>query len=221
MPPLNTSLIRGCSEWQGRRVAAAAPAAEASGRHRCSFSFHLVTPFCPFFSLPSLFSPDLRYNKQTNKPAKPPGQRESQSAALLSAAVEMCEVLDRGIKEPGLGPTWLHTGPRQQHRAFTTLTEPLLHASLHIIYSARDFFYLVGGVFICSLSCLSHLGVNPQIADLLQNYVAASHCIFHFFFTPLTLPPLAPHVFALACSPPSCKQPGPKAYPSRRCRIWW
>lgn len=68
-------------------------------------------------------------------------------------------------------------GPGEKLWAITTSWSASSYVLTHNLFSSKTFW----GVFIYSTSCLSHPGVNLQIRHLPQNYVAASHRIFHFF----------------------------------------
>lgn len=96
---------------------------------------------------------------------------------LAVPAVEMREALsDRRTENSGVRPPCSRRAG-ETHWVFTTSWSETLRVLAHNLFSRRLFL----GVFICSTSCLSHLSVNPEIRDLLQNYVACLSVHFSLF----------------------------------------
>lgn len=181
MPPLNTTLIRGCSELQG-------PAthewlwhgSDVVAPSLCS----LLGPITPHLSCLLFLSWALLMEAMDESLASNAVRRRwTRSPFQLRRCVKCC-LTGGGLKTLARG----HLAPDGpgKHTELSPHYGAKAHAFLHIICLAEDFW---GCFYICSTSCLSHLVVNSEI----QNYVADFLVIF-FFFKPCTL-------FALACYP--------------------
>lgn len=192
MPPLNTTLIRGCSELQG-------PATQECLWHGSDFVApslcSLLGPILHLIFHPFSFFFELFWWKRWMKVWR---LRHEEAMGTLSVVVW------QGDWRHWIQATSLQTD-QGDTLSFHHISEVKASASLHVIYLAEDFW---GCFFICSTSCLSHLVVNSGIQDLLQNYVADSWCIFSSFFFFFSAHCLLWHAI------PSHKQENPVAYSS-------
>lgn len=179
MPPLNTTLIRGCSELQG-------PATQEWLWHGSDFVApslcSLLGPITPHRSfLPSFFL-ELFWWEGWMKVWRL--RHEEAMDALASPAAEMS---DRGTEDSGSRPPRSRRA-RKTHWAFATSWSEISRVLACHWFSgglSRGIF-----LFVLHLACLTLLW-TLRIQDSLQNYGADSWCIFFQLCM----------LFALACYP--------------------
>lgn len=184
MPPLNTTLIRGCSELQG-------PATQEWLWHGSDFVApslcSLLGPITPHRSFLLSFFLELYWLERGMKVQRP--RHEEAMDTLAVPAAGMREVLpDRGIEDCGSGPPRSRRA-RETHWAFTTSWSEISR----IIYLAEDirgwgvFFYLF---YILPVSPR----FEPRDPGFTSEFCCCLSVRFFTFFQPCTL-------FALACNP--------------------
>lgn len=187
MPPLNTTLIRGCSELQG-------PATQEWLWHGSDFVApslcSLLGPITPHRSfLPSFFL-ELFWWEGWMKV-----RRLRREGAMDALALPAAEMSDRGTEDSG----YSHLAPNGpgRHTELSPHRGAISHASLHAIDLAEDF----RGVFfyLCYI-----LPVSPR-CELWGSRIRF-RIMVHFFSSPACC--LLWHAI------PSHKHQGPVAYPS-------
>lgn len=178
MPPLNTTLIRGCSELQG-------PATQEWLWHGSDFVApslcSLLGPITPHRSfLPSFFL-ELFWWEGWMKV-----RRLRREGAMDALALPAAEMSDRGTEDSGYGPPRSKRA-RKTHWAFATSWSDISRVLARHWFSGG----LSGGVFfICATSCLSHLVVNSED----PGFASELWCIFFLALHVVCFGMLSPHI---------------------------
>lgn len=191
MPPLNTTLIRGCSELQG-------PATQEwlwHGSHFVAPSLcSLLGPITPHLSfLLSFFLELFWWGPADESPASEP--RRGDGRTFSSSCGDGWSVgPTEGMEDAGSGGRPSSRRAGETRWAFTTSWSESSRLLPHHLFSRR----LFGGVFlfVLRLAGLTSLWTLGSM-DLLQNYVANSQPISSFFFSALHVVcfgMLSPHI---------------------------